>query len=104
MCLGVVVCGGWGVWSGWWDGGVRRGVLGVFDGGRAGSSGGPLGGCYMYGGAGGAVELTGDCPKGSYRGIIGVLQGPRGVLWGDVICMVDHYGFYRIHGRSFGGM
>ena len=44
----------------------------------------------MYGGAYMAVELTGDCPKGSYRGIIGVLQGPRGVLWGDVICMVEH--------------
>ena len=28
------------------------------------------------------MELTGDCPKGSYRGIIGVLQYPGGVPWG----------------------
>ena len=44
----------------------------------------------MYSGAYGAVELTGDCPKGSYRGIIGVLQYPGGGSLGDVICIVEH--------------
>ena len=79
-----------------------------------------------------AVELTGDSHKGSHRGIdshkgshrgiIGVLQGPWGVLWGDVICIVEHWwllnspvipmrgptgvlqGLYRVHGGSFGEM
>ena len=32
----------------------------------------------MYSGAYGTVELTGECPKGSHRGIIGVLQCPGG--------------------------
>ncbi len=44
----------------------------------------------MYSGSYGTVELTGDCPLGSCRGIIRVPEAPQGFIGGDVICIVDH--------------